>query len=62
MPDAPRDLVENLIVQALTERLESALELAAQADAARRLAEIARLCEECAQIARAAALLLIDQT
>ena len=58
MLDETRSAVEEAIMIALVERLEAALELGSGIDAASRLEEVGRLCEEAAKIAFGGALLL----
>jgi len=60
MPDARRHTAEDLLVEALTDRLETALDLCASAGVTANLVEIARLCEDARVLAGAARLLTAD--
>jgi hypothetical protein len=58
MPVEGRKIVEAAVLAALADRLEAALDLAADADAPSQLDAIAELCEAAAKIARGGAVLL----
>ncbi|MBV9510936.1 MAG: hypothetical protein JO303_11720 [Caulobacteraceae bacterium] len=56
MPSVTRALLEDMILEALLDRLDETHELAASAGAAGKLEAIAALCAEAAVIAKAGAL------
>jgi hypothetical protein len=57
MPDPTQDALSETVLSALWDRLEMANEMATSAEVLSRLAEVARLCDEAALLARSGELL-----